>query len=330
MAQQVIITVPENSGEGTPLATAFDYCNSNFSELYSRVQAPPPSTLVGSAGDQAGMYAYDPTYFYYCFADYDGSSTIWAQVQQAGNISATQIQYGNTIVDIASPGANVTIGVHGSYNRVVFSNTTAFFNTAVYANANLTVVGTTFSNAIQASGNIRGNTVYSNVFLHTGGTVSAVGNIITDAYFIGDGSQLTGLNTNSISNGLSDVAIPVTDGNVTVAVGGPTVGTFSSDGLSVVGNIESSYFLGNGYYLTGISGGSGNYGNANVAAYLPTYTGNLQSGNLNVNNNFYIGNTAFTRTLTVGTRTTPVTQALASNNSFNVLARTGNVVVYTT
>jgi hypothetical protein len=32
----------------------------------------------------------------------------------------------------------------------------------------------------------------------------------------------------------------------------------------------------------------------------------------------------------VGTRTTPVSVPLSSNNSFNVLTRTGNVVVYTT
>lgn len=79
MSQLIIITSPVNSGDGTPLATAFNYCNSNFGELYARAQVSPPVTLVGSVGDQAGMYAYDPSYFYYCFADYDGSSVIWAQ-----------------------------------------------------------------------------------------------------------------------------------------------------------------------------------------------------------------------------------------------------------
>jgi hypothetical protein len=76
--------------------------------------------------------------------------------------------------------------------------------------------------------------------------------------------------------------------------------------------------------------GGSSYGNANVAAYLPTYNGNLQGSNVNVTNTLYIGGTPFTRTLTVGTRSSPVTVPMASNNSFNVIGRTGNVVVYTT
>ena len=284
MAQQVIITTPENSGEGTPLATAFDYCNSNFSELYSRVQAPPPATLEGSTGDQAGMYAYDPTYFYYCYADYDGSSVIWAQVQQAGNVSATQIQYGNSIVDIATPGADVTIAVNGSFNRVIFSNTTALFNTTVYANANLVVAGNTFTTNIQANG-----------FINTNNLVSAVGNIITDGYFIGDGSQLTGI---SVANGNSSVSIPTSNGNVLVNVGGATIGTFTSVGLNVsavsaTGNIEGSFILGNGSQLTGLPA---TYANANVAAYLPTYTGNITANIISTT-----GNVQGSNLLTAGT-----------------------------
>jgi hypothetical protein len=31
-------------------------------------------------GDVAGMYAYDATYFYYCYQDYDGSSDIWNRI----------------------------------------------------------------------------------------------------------------------------------------------------------------------------------------------------------------------------------------------------------
>ena len=107
--------------------------------------------------------------------------------------------------------------------------------------------------------------------------------------------------------------------------------------ISVVGNITTSgYFIGNGSQLTGIVAVA-NYSNANVANYLPTFSGNLSAGNVSVvgnisANTFYIGNTPFTRTLLVGTATTPVTVPLASNNSFNVLTADGssNVVVYTT
>jgi len=65
-------------------------------------------------------------------------------------------------------------------------------------------------------------------------------------------------------------------GNATPAAGNFT--TLGATGnITSSGNISGTYILGNGFYLTGISGGSGSYGNANVAAYLPTYTGNLVS-----------------------------------------------------
>ena len=55
----------------------------------------------------------------------------------------------------------------------------------------------------------------------------------------------------------------------------PAAGNFTT--LGATGNISGTYLLGNGAFLTGISGGSSSYSNANVAAYLPTYTGNLVS-----------------------------------------------------
>jgi hypothetical protein len=81
MAQLTIVTTPTNSGDGTPLATAFNYCNSNFSELYSRVQTTPPSSPNGIEGDVAGMYAFDTTYFYVCIADYDATTEIWRRIE---------------------------------------------------------------------------------------------------------------------------------------------------------------------------------------------------------------------------------------------------------
>jgi hypothetical protein len=65
-------------------------------------------------------------------------------------------------------------------------------------------------------------------------------------------------------------------------------------------NISTPYYFGNGYFLTGVQGGgSGTYGNSNVANYLPTYSGNLANlgGNVvttaNIQANYYLGNGAF-------------------------------------
>ena len=81
MAREVINvgTVP-NDGTGDPIRTAYQKCNANFGELYSRWQSNIPTTPIGSVGDAAGMYAGDTSDFYYCFADYDGSTEIWRKI----------------------------------------------------------------------------------------------------------------------------------------------------------------------------------------------------------------------------------------------------------
>ena len=77
MTQQIINVGPAaNDGLGDPIRTAFIKTNNNFSQLFSRAQVSPPPTSVGSIGDQAGMYAYDSAYFYYCFSNYTGNTTI--------------------------------------------------------------------------------------------------------------------------------------------------------------------------------------------------------------------------------------------------------------
>jgi len=50
------------------------------------------------------------------------------------------------------------------------------------------------------------------------------------------------------------------------------VGNVYAGNAAIVGNVSASYFTGNGAFLTGLPA---QYSNANVAAYLPTYTGNI-------------------------------------------------------
>ena len=81
MARQIInIGTTANDGTGDPLRTCFDKTNDNFQELYARYQTTPPTSSLGKAGDIAGMYASDNTYFYYCNASYDGATNIWFRV----------------------------------------------------------------------------------------------------------------------------------------------------------------------------------------------------------------------------------------------------------
>lgn len=166
MTQLVInVGASPNDGQGDPIRTAYQKCNTNFSELYSRVQTSPPSTPIGVIGDSAGMYAYDSNYFYYCYGNYDGSSAIWGQIADVGNI--TGIENGTSNVSINSTNGNVTVGVSGTANIGVFTNTSFLVAGRVSATgnivgANLFTDGNVASTGqVIASGNITGNNINS-------------------------------------------------------------------------------------------------------------------------------------------------------------------------
>ena len=252
MTQLVInVGTAPNDGLGDPIRTAYQKCNTNFSELYSRVQTSIPPTLVGSVGDTAGMYAYDSNYFYYCYANYTGNSTIWGQVADSvstygnanvvtllsaygsnnisttGNItgnyilgngalltgvSATVVNLinGNSNVDIVSSGGNVTVGVGGSANVVIFSP-----------------AGEYVTGVVSATGNITGSSILAGGLITATGTVTG-GNIRTVGYISTTGNIIGG---NVINSGLSSVTGNVTGGNIL------TAGIMSSTGDATHGNI---------------------------------------------------------------------------------------------
>jgi hypothetical protein len=55
--------------------------------------------------------------------------------------------------------------------------------------------------------------------------------------------------------------------------------------ISAFGNITGRYFIGDGSQLTGLAS---TYTNANVAAFLPTYSGNLGANNINVSSSISV------------------------------------------
>ena len=152
-----------------------------------------------------------------------------------------------------------------------------------------------FGNSIS----VIGNAVITNDLL-VGDQIATTGNITTAANvyaqnFIGNvygnifaNILVPGANTDVLfnTNGEADATSGLTFDKVSnvLTVGG---------NVSAVGNVSGNYILGNGSQLTGLPA---LYGNANVAAYLPTYTGNLTADNIsaagNVTANAFFGNTA--------------------------------------
>lgn len=295
----------------------------------------------------------------------------------------TAIVNGDSNVNVAANSV-VTIGVAGTGNVVIFGDTDATFNTNISAAGN--IAGTYFigngafltgiasgstSNIANGTSNVTianssnitigvaGTTVTT--FASTGeyvtGVVSATGNV-TGNYFIGNGSQLTGLpatygNANVAANLAAFGSNPIsTTGNITGGnlsgtsiVGTLTtaaqpnitsVGTLSSLDVtgnatggnvltagivSATGNITGNYFIGNGSQLTGIAS---SYGNANVAANLAAFGNNPISTTGNITGSYFIGNgSQLTGVIASGGRGNTITLGTPSDSSL-----TGNTVAY--
>jgi hypothetical protein len=212
------------------------------------------------------------------------------------------------ISPIRNDNSNVTNTVY--YNTTTKELTYSVIAGSDYGNANVANYLPTFSgnltslNTISATGNVAGNYFigngsqltgisagniigsYSNtnVFAYLGSNSNAVitttGNITTTAnisgnYFIGNGSQLTGIATgldSEIINGNSSINIASSGSNIIVTVGNTQSATFVTTGMSTAGNVTANRVFAN----AGIS----STGNITTAGFfIGTFQGNI-SGNI--------------------------------------------------
>jgi hypothetical protein len=223
--------------------------------------------------------------------------------------------------------------------------------------ANVWAAGPVGSNVRIADNSI--NTLNTN-----GGLVlnpNGIGNVVANAHVVPDQTRIRNLGAPTrYWNNLYTWSGTIQNAQIGTA-------TIANAVISNVGNISigvaNLHITGgsNGYVLqtdgtgnltwTAQTGGSGNgvpggantqiqFNDAGAFGGSPNFTYNTTTGNISLAGNivsgnvyataYYIGGTVLTRTLTVGRTTTPVTVPLATNNSFNVLTGSGNVVVYTT
>ena len=111
--------------------------------------------------------------------------------------------------------------------------------------------------------------------------------------------------------------------NTITTTGNVSTGQLAVTGtVSATGNITGNYFLGNGSQLTGINAGS-NYSNANVSAFLPTYSGNI--GNLTITGTTVL-NPYVETTNAIGTVSTSFTPTM-SNGPVQTITLTGNLTL---
>lgn len=100
-------------------------------------------------------------------------------------------------------------------------------------------------------------------------------NSVSANIFYGSGAGLSNINYANITGTYGDSNVVTLLANV-------------PGSITASGNITGDYIYGNGAYLTGITGGSSSYSNANVSAYLPVYGGNI-AVDVATANSFYLG-----------------------------------------
>jgi hypothetical protein len=250
-----------------------------------------------------------------------------------GNAAIGNFVFTGDAMTIAHANSTLSVTGNGTGNIQVSSNS----NVWVFNNVgNLTLPSNT-SSINYANGSPYGGTNYSNSnvssFLAAFGSnvVSTTGNI-TGNYFIGNGSQLTGISTGlPLANGTSNINIATANGNVTITANVGNTWTFGDDGnLTLPGNIIAINYA-NGNRITGnvtfsseivIGTGTSNLisglylapssSSANANMYLRV-RGNINDEPTHIH--FDTGNNAY------------YNQFIGDDNKYIQLANTGNIVI---
>jgi len=275
-----------------------------------------PSTVDGVSlnnGDRilvAGQTNGADNGIYYVVLEGTGSSGVWQRTvdAQSGDLNAgfiVMVTEGSTYNDTSWKLVTNDPIVVGTTPLLFLQNTGNSFsiiNVIGSANVVANAVSSTVSFASGNNFSITGNNAADIITFSVSDSPSFIGNV-SGNYFIGNGSQLTGVNAsnfnanslvgNTLSSNVTFSSLTAV-GNLSLltVTGNVQAGNVLTVGLvSATGNVTGDYVLGNGYYLTGVAM---NYGNSNVANYLPTYSGNLTAGNIsatgNIAGNYYVGN----------------------------------------
>ena len=178
---------------------------------------------------------------------------------------------------------------------------------------------------LSVTGNIQGGNVLTN------GLVSATGNI-TGSYFIGNGSQLTGLPA-GYSN--ADVATFLASfGSNTISTTGTiTAGNISPGNVTTTGQVSATGNITGGNIVSG-GGVGGNITGANVISGN-TFNATTVSATGNITGNYILGNGALltgvsTTSSNINNGTSNVTVVSSGGNVTVGIGGTGNVAVFST
>jgi len=199
----------------------------------------------------------------------------------------------NGIFKVASLGT----GTNGTWVR-----RNDFLDYRYVSSGSLTFVeeGSANGNVYYYIGGTAGNVQIGTSPIHFSNLFSHIGEVLNLTGLLGDVYAAIETKT-SYANANVDAYLPTYTGNIqadNLQVGNIQAGNLAIDNIQA-GNIQAgNLFTDNAVYVTDGVFWAGNnapyldvanlYSNANVGAYLPTYTGDIQAGNLLTNNSVYI------------------------------------------
>ena len=224
------------------------------------------------------------------------------------NLGTTNGTAGNVFVgsNLGTNLYNLRLRANGQYNLITSLTSNGGYNIATYSNIAVTggsgngmiISMSGVASGYLGSANITNpGTGYVNgdtITIPAGNPVGSLGGsfVLQNYNATKSSTQIgTGIWTFHIEGNLT------APGNITIASNSSYfIGNALGTTATYTGNVSANYFTGNGALLTGIvTGGGTTYSNANVASYLPTYSGNI--GNVSTTANvvttqYFIGNGA--------------------------------------
>jgi hypothetical protein len=355
MAQEIInIGAVANDGAGDPLRTAFTKTNNNFSQLFaaggvsgisngtSNINILNSGAILMSPQGTANVITVTAT-----GATVTGTLIGNATISSVGNVVAGQFFIGNgsQLTGVVSTAAAALITGNTLSSNVLTSSLTTVGTlgtlsvTGNVRGGNLVTTGAVVASGdisgsdfnagsnVNASGNVTGGNLVVVADVSAGGVVSAVGNV-SGAYFIGNGSQLSGIAVSSnaalltyttLSSNVTDSSLrqlgtlnylnvgnalggngaitsnSISVGTTIVATGNITGGNINTGGIvSAAGNVTSGAIVsafGNIATAANISGGNISIATQIFTAGFINSTGNIDGGNINTTGEvFAVGN----------------------------------------
>jgi hypothetical protein len=198
-----------------------------------------------------------------------GDGGFISNVTAAANVAVTQIANGTSVVGISSSGGNVEITSGGVLTLQTDGTNVEFLVPLDFGSSNVVTTGNVSGGNVLASANVIATGNVSGGNITTVGNVDATGNI-AGTYILGDGSQLTGIDSAAISNGTSNVSV-ATNSDITMGVANSPITIVSGTGLATTGIVSA----------TGNVTATGNVSGGNVIATgVVTATGNVAGGNI--------------------------------------------------